>query len=179
MHLVQPHINRSWSAAARQNWNKLFNALRDQLRIDDVLYGPLDLAFPWQVRIQHAENLISSLANVCGFAPSQHADTLTWASDGSMLPFSAGILDPKMVTGAATGTQTLVTKIPGSNISILHGELARLILALVLSESKGTINRCKSRLLTDHLNTVQLVEDSRTGIDQTARLRFMNGRSYY
>ena len=140
MHLVQPHIDRSWSTAARQNWNKLFNALHDQLRIDDVLYGPLDLAFPRQVRIQYAENLISSLANVCGFAPSQHADTLTWASDGSMLPSSAGILDSKMVTGAATGTQTLVMKIPGSNISILHSELAGLILALVLSESKGTIN---------------------------------------
>jgi len=96
-----------------------------------------------------------------------------------MAPCYPPLLDPKMITGAATGTQTLVMKIPGSNISILHGKLAGLIVALVLSESKGTINRCKSRLLTDHLNTVRLIEDSQTGIDQTACLRFMNGRSYY
>ena len=89
MHLVQLHIDRSWSAAAHQNWNKLFNALHDQLHIEDVLYGPLDLAIPRQVRSWRAENLISSLANVCGFAPSQHANTLIWASDGSMLPSSA------------------------------------------------------------------------------------------
>ena len=96
-----------------------------------------------------------------------------------MIPSSAGVLDPKTVVGAATGSRTLAMKIPGSNISILHGELGGLILALVLSDDTGTASRCIRRLLTDHLNTVRLVEDSQSGVDQTAHLRFMNGRSYY
>lgn len=96
-----------------------------------------------------------------------------------MLPPSAGILDPKSVVGAATGAQTLALKVPGSNISILHGELTGLILALILSKDDGTTDLPARRLLTDHLNTVRLVEDSQSGVDQTNRLRFMNGRSYY
>jgi hypothetical protein len=42
---------------------------------------------------------------------------------------SVGLLDSKTVVGAATGVRTLALKIPGSNISILHGELIGLILA--------------------------------------------------
>jgi len=96
-----------------------------------------------------------------------------------MLPSSAGVLDPKTVVGAATGAQTLAMKSLGTNISILHGELIGLILALVLSRDMGSADRSEHLLLTNHLNTVQLVEDAQSGIDQTMRLWFMNGRSYY
>ena len=179
VHLSEPPFDKSWSHAARQNWKKLSLAIHDQLRIDDVLPGPPDLAVPRQTHMERAERLISSLANICGFAPSQYANASTWASDSSMIPSSAGVLDPKTVVGAATGSRTLAMKFPGSNISILHGELVGLILALVLSDDTGTASRCIRCLLTDHLNTVRLVEDSQSGVDQTPRLRFMNGRSYY
>ena len=178
-HLVQPLFDRSWTYAARQNWIKLYDALHGHALIDHLVHGSLDLAIPRQLLRERAEHLISALADICGFSRSQFADTRTWASDGSMLPPSAGILDPKTVVGAATGTRTLAVKIPGSNISILQGELIGLILALILSKDTDATNQYVHRLLTDHLNTVRLVEDSRTGVDQTSRLRFMNGRSYY
>lgn len=174
LHLVPTPFDKSWSAAARLNWGKLVDAVHGQMSIDDVLPGPTDLTIPRDLRRDIAERLISSLANVCDFTPSRHADALTWASDGSMIPSSAGLLDTKFVIGAATGTKTLAMKLSGRNISILHGELAGLITALVLSKRDRNI-----RLLTDHLNTVRLVDDSRTGIDQVSRLRYMNGRSYY
>ncbi|KAJ7015872.1 hypothetical protein C8F04DRAFT_984785 [Mycena alexandri] len=36
-----------------------------------------------------------------------------------------------------------------------------------------------STLYTDHLNSVRLIDDSKTAVDQQTRLRGMNGRSYY
>jgi len=76
-HLIQPVFDRSWSTAACLNWWKLFDTLHGQARIDHVLCGPPDLAIPQQVRKRQAENVILSLANVCGFAPSQLADVST------------------------------------------------------------------------------------------------------
>jgi hypothetical protein len=87
------------------------------------------------------------------------------------------ILDDKSVIGAATGERTLVMKASGRNISILHGELIGLIIALVLSKGKST--RKLQKILTDHLNSVRLIDDSQTDVSQTPRLRYMNGRSYY
>jgi hypothetical protein len=95
-----------------------------------------------------------------------------------MIPSSAGIIDDKSITGAATGERTLVMRVPGCNISILQGEQLGLIIALVLSEHSGPIAH-DGVLLTDHLNSVRLIEDSKTAISQVPRLRYMNGRSYY
>ncbi len=175
-HLSQPPFDNSWSAAARNNWTKLSNAIHDKMRIDDVLSGPANLTVPRRIRKENAEHLIISLANQHGFPPSQHSKSSVWASDGSMIPSSAGVLDTKMVIGAATGAQTSVMRLSGNNISILHGELVGMISALVLSKTTGNDDH---RLLTDHINTVRLVDDSQTGVDQNPRLRFMNGRSYY
>ena len=172
--LVPICFDKSWSTAARMNWKKLADAVHGQMSIDDVLPGPADLTIPRNLRKDITERLMSSLANACEFTPSRYANATTWASDGSMIPSSAGVLDTKSVVGVATGTRTLAMKLPGKNVSILHGELTGLITALVLSKDTGTV-----RLLTDHLNTVRLVDDSRTDIDQTPRLRYMNGRSYY
>ncbi|KAJ7791369.1 hypothetical protein B0H14DRAFT_3567085 [Mycena olivaceomarginata] len=68
---------------------------------------------------------------------------------------------------------TLVLKIDGCNISILHGKLVG-ILALTLSNPK-----VPSTLYTDHLNSVRIIDDSKTIIDQALRLRTLNGCSYY
>ena len=178
-HLQQPLFDKSWSTAARQNWIRLFDTIHDKMRIDDILSGPVDLIIPHHISKDNAERLILKLVKLCDFAPSQCTETDIWASDGSMIPSSAGVLDSKTVIGAATGTQTLVMRVPGNNISILHGKLIGIISALVLSNRTRTDVQSNHRLLTDHLNTVQLVDDSQTGIDQTPRLRFMNGRSYY
>ena len=93
-----------------------------------------------------------------------------------MTPPSAGVIDDKTITGAATGVNTLVMRVPGRNVSILHGEQLGLIIALVLSICA---NPTHGRLLTDHLNSVRLINDSKTEISQISRLRNMNGRSYY
>ena len=104
-----------------------------------------------------------------------------WASDGSMVPATVGITEPKTVIGAATGTSTLALRVPGLNVSILHGELVGLITALVLSgKSHGVRSpNTSTTLLTDHLNSVRLVHDNQSSINQEPRLRNMNGRSYY
>ena len=53
-----------------------------------------------------------------------------------MIPSSAGPLDEKLVTSAITGPHTIVMKLPGHNISILHGKLVRIIGGLILSDSQ-------------------------------------------
>ncbi|KAJ7164514.1 hypothetical protein C8R46DRAFT_1177069 [Mycena filopes] len=78
--------------------------------------------------------------------------------DGSMLPAAAGVLDPKSVTAALVGPTSLVLKIDGRNISILQGELIGLIMGLILSPSDDP----NAILYTDHLNSVRLIDDSRT-----------------
>lgn len=179
VHLLQARFDNSWSTAAQKNWTKLYDAIHGKMRIDDVLSGPVDLVLPRHVRKENAERRIMNLANTCDFPPSRHSKSCLWASDGSMVPSTAGVLDTKTVIGAATGTQTLAMRVSGKNISILHGELIGMISALVLSKFTRNDDQNNHRLLTDHLNTVRLVNDSQSNVDQTPRLRFMNGRSYY
>ena len=176
-------FDKHWTQAARKNWKTVTTLLRDHLQLDDMVTGPLDLAIPRQIRQTKAENQIQNLVNICGFPPSRATNGTTWASDGSMTPASATMMDEKTITGAATGTKTLVMRIPGRNVSILHGEQLGLIIALILSQAPTTSRPDSSpepnRLLTDHLNSVRLIEDSQTEVSQTPRLRYMNGRSYY
>ncbi len=152
--LRQPLFEKSWSKAAHQNWIRLSDAIQGKMRIDDILSGPVDLIVPCHIRKENVEHFILNLAKLCNFAPSQCSETYMWASDGSMIPSSAGVLDSKTVIGAATGTQALVMRVPGNNILILHGELIGMISALVLSNRTRTDDRNSHRLLTDHLNTV-------------------------
>lgn len=99
-----------------------------------------------------------------------------WASDGSMKPASVTMEDDKVVLGAPTGPSMLVLKIPGHNISILHGEQIGLITALILA---GQISSdTQQQLLTDHPNSVRLVEDSQLNVSQTPCLCNVNERSY-
>ncbi|KAF8164064.1 hypothetical protein BJ912DRAFT_1035130 [Pholiota molesta] len=75
----------------------------------------------------------------------------------------------KTVTAAATGTSSLVMRVPGRNVSILQGEQLGLIIALLVAE-KSDERRTVNRILTDHLNS--------TNVSQVPRLRFMNGRRF-
>ncbi|KAJ7912039.1 hypothetical protein B0H13DRAFT_2232591 [Mycena leptocephala] len=63
----------------------------------------------------------------------------------------------------------------GRNVSILQGELIGLIMGLILSP----VDDPDAILYTDHLNSMRLIEDSRTVVDQSHRLRTMNAQSYY
>ncbi|KJA23005.1 hypothetical protein HYPSUDRAFT_66719 [Hypholoma sublateritium FD-334 SS-4] len=96
------------------------------------------------------------LLNDVGWWETSH-DRL-WASDGSMVPATAGITERKSIIGAATGDTTLVMKTKGRNLSILHGELVGLILALVLSQEQT--DDTALTLLTDHLNSVRIIKDT-------------------
>ncbi|KAJ7364278.1 hypothetical protein DFH08DRAFT_949882 [Mycena albidolilacea] len=92
-----------------------------------------------------------------------------------MIPTAASILDNNSVTATLTGPKTLVMKIEGRNVSILHGELMGLITALALSNPSDNA----SVLYTDHLNSVCLIDDSRTAVEQQTQLHGMNGHTYY
>ena len=92
-----------------------------------------------------------------------------------MIPASAGPLDDKSVTSAIMGQHTLVMRLCGRNLSILHGELTGIISGLVLSDplSDPTV------IYTDHLNSTRLIDDSQTLANIDACLQHMNGHSYY
>lgn len=138
--------------------------------------GPIELTIPRAARETRAESMIRAFANVCKYRSIREGDGYTWASDGSMKPASATMEEEKVVFGAATGPSTLVLRVPGRNVSILHGEQVGLITALILA---GRTSGDAQYLLTDHQNSVRLIEDSQSNVSQVPRLRNMNGRSYY
>lgn len=168
-----PHGN--WSPTQKKNWNLIKNAL-SQAQIGALYSGPADLLLSRSLRQQQAEEYIQSLVLSNLFLPSEVSQgTQIWGTDGSMLPASAGPLDDKSVTSAITGPHTIVMKLRGRNISILHGELVGIIGGLVLSDSQDN----STVIYTDHLNSTRLIDDSRTSANIEARIRHMNGRSYY
>ena len=61
-------------------------------------------------------------------------------------------------------------------MSILHGEQIGLIIALMLA---GQSSSDLQQLLTDHLNSVRLIEDSKSNISQIPHLCNMNKQSCY
>jgi hypothetical protein len=60
---------------------------------------------------------------------------------------------------------SLALKLKERNISILHGELIALIMGLILANPSS-----HSILYTDHLNSVHLIDDSKTIVDQKPQL---------
>ena len=79
-----------------------------------------------------------------------------------MLPVSASVIEDKTIIGTATGKMALVMWVPGRNVSILQGEQLGLILVLILSGNASLIDpdAQQQRILTDHLNSVWLIEDT-------------------
>ena len=100
-------FDRSWIQTARKNWKVVTALLRDHLRLDNMVSGPLDLAIPRQTRQTNAENQIRDLVNICGFPPSRATNGKTWASDGSMTPTSASMMDGKTITVLQLGPEHL------------------------------------------------------------------------
>jgi hypothetical protein len=66
-------------------------------------------------------------------------------------------------------------RLSDQSLSILHGEVMALITASILA---GT-STDKQSIITDHLNSVRLIDDHQSQIEQKSRIRKMNGRSYY
>ena len=161
-----PNNTLSWSMAAQLNWEKVANAVHGQMNINNVLPSPVDFIIPQDrdLRKDIAERLMSSLTNVytvmlcrcCHMGFGQLNDT-----------FVCWLVGHQICCWCSDRARTLATK---RNVSSLQG----------LSQHLSCQKKAKNiRLLTDHLNTVRLVDDSRTGINQVPRLRYMNGWFYY
>ncbi|KII90980.1 hypothetical protein PLICRDRAFT_697396 [Plicaturopsis crispa FD-325 SS-3] len=164
-----------WSPAALTNYAKITN-VASNLDIAWLVNGPADLLLPPTLRQTKAERLIAYLSRVCGFRASPTSgQQQIWGSDGSMTPASVGIGDDKSVTASITGPCTLVMKLKGRNLNILHGELMGLISGLVLADSTLDV----PRIYSDHMNATRFLDDAKSRISQDARLKNMNGRSYY
>ena len=139
--------------------------------------GGEELLLARSQRRREAENQIRVLTNILDIHPSPNAtDDKAWASDGSMVPASAGILDDKTVTAALTGHRTMVMRLQGRNSNILHGEIFGIIMGHILIPQTGAND--DRHLFTDHLNTACFLQDSQSNINQDAALRYRNGRSY-
>jgi hypothetical protein len=165
----------NWSHAQMRNWDLIKNFF-SLAQIGALYSGPADLLLSRSCRQHQAEKFIQSIVHANLFLPSEASHgTQLWGTDGSMVPASAGLLDDKSVTSAITGPCTVVMKLLGRNISILHGELVGIIGGLILSDPLDN----STVIYTDHLNSTRLIDDSRTSANIDARLRHMNGRAYY
>ncbi|KAJ4481323.1 hypothetical protein C8R41DRAFT_841747 [Lentinula lateritia] len=112
--------------------------------------------------------------------PSPHIQTeqQIWASDGSMIPASAGLLDKRSVTTSLTGPTTLVAQVSGISAFITHGELAGITAALILAKDS---NNSIAVLHTDSLYCVRTIREGLAQSDPgaMANIRRYNGRSFY
>jgi len=165
-----------WTMAARRNWECLSETM-SHLQTEWFYEGSSDLLLTRGKRQEISEAMVKSLGKIMGLeATKQDHEGRYWASDGLMKPAASGILDPKSVTTAITGPQTIVMQIPGRNTSILHGEIMGLIAGHILT-MECEIDK-PQELFSDHLNTVRFIQDARSRISQEAQLRYRNGRSY-
>ncbi|KAJ7243120.1 hypothetical protein B0H12DRAFT_1131436, partial [Mycena haematopus] len=164
-----------WSPAQKINWGKIADTLQS-MHASWLFDGPEDLLASRLDRRVWAEKRIHELVTCCALRPSAAASCAqVWGTDGSMIPASAALSQERQVTAAATGPATVIVKLLGRNLSILHGELMGHILALVLCDDTTAVP-C---LYSDHQNSVNLIDDIRSDPSQISRLRGMNGRSYY
>jgi hypothetical protein len=167
--------NGRWTAAQKINWGKIVAAVQS-MPAQWLFDGPEDLLASRTERRQWAEANIREQAVRCALQPSPTAGGMEiWGTDGSMIPASASLNESRHVTAAATGPLTLVVQLKGRNLSILHGELMGHIIALVLRRNEGPT----PLFYSDHLNSVNLIDDIRTRACEDSRLRGMNGRAYY
>jgi hypothetical protein len=170
-----PAPQARWTETARRHWGQI-SSLLNNLSSTWLFNGESTLMVTRKQRQVEAEDYIRGLSHILSMPPSTlpHQNR-AWGSDGSMIPATSGIGDDKSVTAAVTGPQTIVVRLSGRNMFVLHGELVGLIMGLVLSDN----NTLNNKLFTDHLNSARFIDDTRTSINQENRLRNMNGRSYY
>ena len=166
----------TWTEATQRSWNKA-KQMMTAIDMGWLFEGDEDLLSTRPERRRAAENQIKVLTNLLDIHPSPNAtDDRAWASDGSMVPASAGLLDDKTVTAALTGPKTMIMRMQGRNSNILHGEIFGIILGHLLIP-RGNADDVR-HLYTDHLNTTRFLQDSHSNINQEAALRYRNGRSY-
>ena len=180
------HLQIAQTSKERTELKPIWKNLRSVLNGFNLMRcvtGSKDLIINRETRKRIAENSIKALALRFPLKPSTIRDpnhTESWASDGSMRPATAGILDEKTITCAITGPKTMVFQVRGKARSILHGELMGMIASATVAEPpEPSGDKPNSRLYSDHLNTVRFIEDHKAGGNTDARLRYMPGRSYY
>lgn len=122
IHAHNQIFDKSWTTPARRNWTNITKTLHDHLHIDGLLCGSTELAISRLIRQKQTEEYIQNLVRISGFNPSKATDGKTWASDGSMIPALATIIDDKSITGAATGIMTLVMQISGVTLFLFFKE---------------------------------------------------------
>ena len=163
------------TVVVKENWKKVVGILK-QMKNEWLFDADKTLLSTRMNRRNDVELYIRTMPLLITLQPSRLPHNgRTWASDGSMVLAMSGLGDLKSVTAALTGPNTAVLRLSDRNISILQGKLMGLIMGMVLS-SAGSGDGC---LYSDHMNSVRLIEDSRSSINQEARLRSMNGQSYY
>ena len=170
----RPANGKRWTEAGKRSWRTAKQML-EKAHITWFFDGPEELLTPRLERQREAEEHIRVLADILEIHPSPNVENdKAWASDGSMIPAASGILNDKTVTSALTGSRTMVMKLSGRNVSILHGEIFGLIMGHLLPPSDEEIRH----LYSDHLNTVRFLQDVHSNIEQESTLRYRNGRSY-
>ena len=171
----QPAPRERWTMKGKDNWRKVAKVL-GEMKCEWLYEGEKALLLTRADQRNKAEAYIRAIPLLVPLQPSKLPHNgRTWASDGSMILAAIGLGDAKSVTAAVTGPDTIVLRLNGRNLSILQGELMGQIMGLILSSAVPK----DASLYSDLLNSVRLIEDSRSSINQDARLRNMNGRSYY
>ncbi|KAF8870995.1 hypothetical protein CPB85DRAFT_1353169, partial [Mucidula mucida] len=172
--------HRATDLGASVAWQRMVDVF-ENVPLSWFYIGSEDLVRPREERRVAAESWIRWLAATSQMSASkvksQESDVTMWASDGSASPASAGLLDPKTLIAAVTGPRTLVMRVAGTAKSILHAEVFAQIMDSLIATDIDNMGR--HRLLTDHMNSVRLVDDSQTVVDIQPRLRNLPGRSYY
>jgi hypothetical protein len=169
-----PLAMAGWTRATRDALDATIHRLK-LISPTSLVSGDPELLIPRRTRQLQAELFIKHLATAQNLPRSPTDKPNVWASDGSMIIKPKAHDGSRTVTAAVTGPQTLVMKLPEQSHSILHGEVTALIATLILAGGHAGHHT----VYTDHLNTVRLVDDSRSGICQESRIRKRNGRSHY
>ena len=163
------------TVVVKENWKKVVGILK-QMKNEWLFDTDKTLLSTRMNRRNDVELYIRTMPLLITLQPSRLPHNgRTWASDGSMVLAMSGLGDLKSVTAALTGPNTAVLRLSDRNISILQGKLMGLIMGLILSSTEAN----NASIHSDHMNSVCLIEDSRSSISQENQLRNMNGHSYY
>lgn len=171
----QPFQDNSRNRNATHAWSDINQFLR-RLSPEWLFEGNQDLMTPRQTRMAHAESLIGALISNFRLPQATIArECVDWGSDGSMKPASAKWRQHRIVTTAVTGPRTIVLRLAGKASSILQGKILGIIVALL----SATSIRNDGKIYSDHINSVRLINNSKTKIGSTRKMQNMNTRSYY
>ena len=146
-------LGKKWTNRGKENWDHLMGAPR--LINTNILYsGEFSLLIARSKRESDLENYIHNLPTFSRLLPSQLLhNRCTWASDGSMVPASAGLDQNRSVTEAPTGPKTVVIHLNRHSLSIMHGEHIGMIWSLLT----GVRYSCHDQTMSDTGPTYRLL----------------------